>query len=1700
MAKLYFFGDDMYVESKSTVNQKAHLCAKTTMRAQLHSSLLFLLACFLSFPAFSQITIGTSTTTQIYPLGNVLGYERSASIYLASEASTGTISKLAWYANSSGVARPISIYLKTTSANTFSSSTWDAQTSGATLVYSGVVAPVVGWNTILLSTPFSYETAVGNLVVLVEANSGGAGLGPTSSASVRHSPAAFRHMFFRGNNAPPLTAGTINGARPNIQISFASAAVPPNCAINLQPANASASVPLNTTLSWNAGDGQPESYDVYFGTSSNPTLVGNQAGTSFSPALLQPFTQYFWKVVPKNASGAAISCSVQSFTTSDQFQYCNSAPINNDNLGITNVTLAQTSFVNPDVTYNNFTTPVNVGQGTATNLQITFATGVSYDTNVWIDLNKDGEFSNSTELVFQGASTPISPTTLDATFYLPAGVALGDYKMRIGTADTGQATPNPCYSGPYGVTIDMVLNVTAEVPMPPTCPLSISPAQSATNVALNPTLSWSPASGSVLSYDIYFGTSSNPALVMNVPAATTSFTPAAPLSPSAIYYWKVVAKNTHGSSTGCVTQMFLTGTEMQYCTPTYNNACSAGDVIQSFTLNSLSNTSSGCNGNVNNYIKYPASGSTTTSLGQGVSYNASIKAGSNSANIGIYIDLNKNGIFDANEYFGTNSLVAAHSTRNIAIAIPQSTAVGAYRLRVRSISSFTFANVDACASASNGETEDYIINIVECNATVWFADLDNDGYGNSNSTITSCEQPEGYVSVGGDCDDNNPNIYRSGSFYIDNDGDGFDAGMTIICYGQNIPQGYSSTTLGADCDDSLILYADIDGDGYGSTQIAGCGVTNTTDCDDTNPLIYQTQTVYVDADGDGFHSAVESICIGSTIPEGYSLTTLGEDCDDSQFLYADNDGDGFGSGEPVSCGVNNNSDCDDNNPSVYQTQTLYVDADGDGFHSGTAEVCYGSTVPEGYSLTTLGEDCDDTQLLYADNDGDGFGAGEPVGCGVANNTDCDDNNPLIYQNQTVYIDADGDGFHGGTTSICYGSTVPQGYSLTTLGEDCDDSQFLYADNDGDGFGSGEPVSCGVNNNSDCDDNNPSVYQTQTLYVDADGDGFHSGTAEVCYGSTVPEGYSLTTLGEDCDDTQLLYADNDGDGFGAGEPVGCGVANNTDCDDTDATKNQSVLLYVDADNDGYHSTTVVLCIGEAIPVGYSLTTLGLDCNDQNATVYRSESVYIDNDGDGFDGGMTEICFGITPPAGYMLETLGADCNDQDASVFHGAFLFADNDGDGYHSGSTFFCYGNIVPQGYIETSLGLDCNDNDAAINPGATEILYNGIDENCDGVLDEGFQRKTSVKENQCGITLPAISTSVQIYVDGLASAYKYRITNLSTNQVEYLISTKAWFNFTELQSYAYGNSYSVDVEIQIQNTWVGYYGAACTISLPALSGAFAPTIKNCGSTLVNLSSTISCGVISAVQGYKFKVTNLSDPGSEFEVQEIERAESFFNLSMLEVYNYGKTYSIQAAIKTGGAYSEYGPACTISSPALNLAFLSIKQCGTIYDLRSKVINAFSIAHVKMYRFRVTNMTTSQSQIIDSVNPWILFTQLTYYNHNTNFSVEVAVKVTGDFSDYGAACIITTSAAAKAASGLSLAEMVVKGSPNPFVDTFTLSFSETVSQPVQVNVYDMLGKLIESREIQPTTDFIQLGERYPSGVYSVLITQSDQVKSIKMIKR
>jgi hypothetical protein len=78
---------------------------------------------------------------------------------------------------------------------------------------------------------------------------------------------------------------------------------------------------------------------------------------------------------------------------------------------------------------------------------------------------------------------------------------------------------------------------------------------------------------------------------------------------------------------------------------------------------------------------------------------------------------------------------------------------------------------------------------------------------------------------------------------------------------------------------------------------------------------------------------------------------------------------------------------------------------------------------------------------------------------------------------------------------------------------------------------------------------------------------------------------------------------------------------------------------------------------------------------------------------------------------------------------------------------------------------------------------------------------------------------------------------------------------------------------------------------------------------------------------------------------------------------------------------------------------------------------------------------------------------------------------------------------------------VKAYPNPYSENFNLSVTTSSEDKVGIVVYDMTGRLIERREVRPS-DMVeqQIGDRYPSGVYNVVVTQGEEVKTVRVIKR
>ncbi|MEM4258124.1 MAG: PKD domain-containing protein [Candidatus Thermoplasmatota archaeon] len=86
------------------------------------------------------------------------------------------------------------------------------------------------------------------------------------------------------------------------------------------PVNHALNVPVTgTILGWTGGDpdGDPVTYDVYFGTSNPPTtkVSANQSGTTCNPGALAYSTSYYWKIIAWDNHGYSNVGSVWDFTT-----------------------------------------------------------------------------------------------------------------------------------------------------------------------------------------------------------------------------------------------------------------------------------------------------------------------------------------------------------------------------------------------------------------------------------------------------------------------------------------------------------------------------------------------------------------------------------------------------------------------------------------------------------------------------------------------------------------------------------------------------------------------------------------------------------------------------------------------------------------------------------------------------------------------------------------------------------------------------------------------------------------------------------------------------------------------------------------------------------------------------------------------------------------------------------------------------------------------------------------------------------------------------------------------------------------------------------------------------------------------------------------------------------------------------------------
>ncbi|MCD9853447.1 fibronectin type III domain-containing protein [Epilithonimonas sp. JDS] len=337
--------------------------------------------------------------------------------------------------------------------------------------------------------------------------------------------------------------------------------------------------------------------------------------------------------------------------------------------------------------------------GTSYDISFYYNTGTGTTNTGWTGkllVNNSQILTGATELATFVSATQTTSGYVKYTYsYTPASAA--NYTFAVSVSSTGT---------PWNLGVDDF-----RLELTPTCQVPVAPFSSAMVAVNNANINWTaPSAAPTNGYEYYLSTTNTAptagsTITGSVGAGITTASITTGLVEGNTYYWWV-RSNCNGvdKSTWASGGSFYYG----YCRPSSTNTT---NYISNFT------TTKGYTSNISNTSTYTTGGYQDNYATQKVEMYAagtvdfSFTSTGGSAGTAIWIDWNNNLVFESSErVYGLASYVTSGSG---SITVPAGTAVGDYRMRVRTMYLSNGNVVDPCnSSITRSEAEDYKFTVV----------------------------------------------------------------------------------------------------------------------------------------------------------------------------------------------------------------------------------------------------------------------------------------------------------------------------------------------------------------------------------------------------------------------------------------------------------------------------------------------------------------------------------------------------------------------------------------------------------------------------------------------------------------------------------------------------------------------------------------------------------------------------------------------------------------------------------------------------------------------------------------------------------------------------------------------------------------------------------------------------------------------------
>jgi len=370
---------------------------------------------------------------------------------------------------------------------------------------------------------------------------------------------------------------------------------------------------------------------------------------------------------------------------------------------------------------------------------------------------------------------------------------------------------------------------------------------------------------------------------------------------------------------------------------------------------------------------------------------------------------------------------------------------------------------------------------------------------------------------------------------------------------------------------------------------------------------------------------------------------------------------------------------------------------------------------------------------------------------------------------------------------------------------------------------------------------------------------------------------------------------------------------------------------------------------------------------------------------------------------------------------------------------------------------------------------------------------------------LTAIDQYIYANLVAGAQGYRWRVTTMSganNGAVQFLDTNLRAMRITQLAQYAFNTSYKIEVAVYYQGFLQPFTTSNCTVTTPSTT----TKLSNCGGSLQSMNDVVYANIVPFAAGYRFRI---SDPVNGSNTQVLDRPIREFKMTMITAFipQYGKAYNVDVAVKnTDGTYLPYGTVCQLTTPLFPTTSIQDSQCdnglGGAYAVpsMSTQIYAFSYPGAIKYVFKLTGPGMPTGQEVTktlrtfNLNDFAGFGLVPGQTYNVN--VRLIFNDADPAGRFGKTCSIQAPGSAR----MIAEKFNAVAYPNPFESSFNIDVTSKFDTKINVKVYDMPGRLLDNTTSDVNGKSLSIGERYPSGIYNVIVTQGEETKTLRLIKR